>query len=547
MSDETQTKNSGDGSFGPEGTRKVPPMPAPSFASQDFSGHTLGGYQLVRKIAEGGMGVVYEAIQTRLDRKVALKVLTEQLGGRSEFLQRFEREAKAAAALSHPSMVQVFDYGEAEGRHYIIMEYIEGENLAAYVERQGKLSVEDALGVIEQAAQALKAASDKSIIHRDIKPSNLLLTMDGRVKVADLGLAKILSEESELTLSSVGIGSPHFIAPEQADDSRRADHRADIYSLGVTLLYLLTGKHAYDGASPISIVLAHANKPLPSGAELGTALPNEVEELIHRMAAKDPNDRYQDYQSLILDLQRVKTGLSPAATVGKSSARKSQMVLLLAAVAGIAAIAAIVVFTSKSKPATPANTSPPVTAVSAEVSSEAQSAKSRPDPHRPEFVNGQRHPPEGEFQQGEGRGRGGGPGPLGPPAGREFYDVPVGAPREMLAFADDYAKQHPQNFEEILDGYRQVEERAAGGPIGAVVAERMRTWSAQKNETLTKEITTRETKMKELIKAGKLQEAYSVWRDFPSNLRSWEIDEQIRKIVKDNFPSDFHPEGSPPH
>ncbi|MDB6024724.1 MAG: hypothetical protein JWM68_947, partial [Verrucomicrobiales bacterium] len=297
MSDETRTNISNTGGTDPERTEKLPPIPLGSTQEQDLSGNSLAGYRLVRKIAMGGMGVVYEAIQTKLDRKVALKVLTEQLGSRPEFLQRFEREAKAAAALSHPNMVQVFDYGEVEGRHYIIMEYIEGLNLSAYIDEHGKLSVDHALDLVEQAAQALKAAAEKSIIHRDIKPSNLLLTADGRVKVADLGLAKILTQDSELTLSNVSIGSPHFLAPEQADDSRSADHRADIYSLGVTLLFLLTGKHAYDGNSPISIVLSHTNKPLPTGAELGTELPEEIEDLVHKMAAKDPNDRYQDYQS----------------------------------------------------------------------------------------------------------------------------------------------------------------------------------------------------------------------------------------------------------
>ncbi|HXE43131.1 MAG TPA: serine/threonine-protein kinase, partial [Candidatus Baltobacteraceae bacterium] len=146
-------------------TQKLPPLDVPLVAppgANDLSGTTFGGYKLVRKIATGGMGVIYEAIQTKLDRKVALKILTEPLATRPEFFQRFEREAKAAAALNHPNVVQVHDFGEANGRHFIIMEFVEGQNLSAYVAIRGKLPVDEALNIIEQAAQALKAAAEKS-------------------------------------------------------------------------------------------------------------------------------------------------------------------------------------------------------------------------------------------------------------------------------------------------------------------------------------------------------------------------------------------------
>ena len=263
MNDETQTNP-----FPPDKLFVAPP------GHNDISGTTLGNYKLIRKIAQGGMGVIYEATQINLDRKVALKILTAELATRPEFLQRFEREAKSAASLNHPGIVAVNECGEADGRRYIIMEIVDGEHLSEYIAKRGKIPVENALAIVEQAAQALKAATEKSIIHRDIKPSNLMLTRDGRVKIADMGLAKILTENSELTMSSISIGSPHFIAPEQAGDSKNADHRVDIYSLGVTLLYLVTGKHAFDGDSPISVVLAHAMKPLPTGARIcgtGTA------------------------------------------------------------------------------------------------------------------------------------------------------------------------------------------------------------------------------------------------------------------------------------
>jgi serine/threonine-protein kinase len=144
------------------------PAPSSSAPSKDFSGTTLGGYQLVRKIAEGGMGVVYEAIQLNLSRKVALKILNEELAARSEFVQRFEREAKAAAALNHPNIVQVHDFGKTQGWCYLIMEYVDGQDLSDYAEVNGKLSILAALDIVEQAAHALKVAGEKSIIHRDI-------------------------------------------------------------------------------------------------------------------------------------------------------------------------------------------------------------------------------------------------------------------------------------------------------------------------------------------------------------------------------------------
>src|SRR5581483_807691 len=153
---------------------------------------------------------------------------------------------------------------------------------------------------------------EKSIVHRDIKPSNLMLTKSGVVKVADLGLARVITQESDLTMSNI-VGSPHFIAPEQAADSRTVDHRVDIYSLGLTLYFLVTGKYPYDGNSPISIVLAHSQKPLPNPAEFGIELPDEVMQLIQRMSAKEPEDRYQDYDSLLADLRRVKAGHAPVA------------------------------------------------------------------------------------------------------------------------------------------------------------------------------------------------------------------------------------------
>ena len=400
---------------------KLPPLDQPLVPPPGINnlvGTTFGGYRIVKKIAQGGMGVIYEAIQTRLDRKVALKILTEPLAGRPEFFQRFEREAKAAAALNHPNVVQVHDFGEAEGRHFIIMEFVEGQNLSNYVAVRGPLPVSEAIELIQQAAGALKAAAEKSIVHRDIKPSNLMLTNSGVVKVADLGLARVITQESDLTMSNI-VGSPHFIAPEQAADSRTVDHRVDIYSLGLTLYFLLTGKYPYDGNSPISIVLAHSQKPLPNPADFGVDVPDEVMQLIHRMSAKDPDQRYQDYDSLLTDLRAVKAGHAPVAPPPRpatppsptpfaepnptpTSARladptsvssRKELIIAVAVLAGVIVFAAvcIVLVLSKKSPATVANNRVPY----------SQPTPSGPGPEPSGPPQGQMQPPP--QQQGNGQ------------------------------------------------------------------------------------------------------------------------------------------------
>ncbi len=256
-------------------------------------GTTLGGdFKLVRSIAKGGMGEVYEAVQVSLDRTVALKILDGNLANNESFIQRFEREAKSAAALNHPSIVQVYQFGKDNDLHFLVMEYVDGRDLSKLVSNlpDRRFPRKDAIRIVRDVALALREAHSMGVIHRDIKPANILVDPKGRVKVSDLGLAKKVDDDVELTQTGVGIGSPHFIAPEQADDARHADHRADIYSLGITLLFLLTGRRPYDGTSAFSVVLAHANKKLPTCTELGLALSpdDQVELVIQKMATRIP-------------------------------------------------------------------------------------------------------------------------------------------------------------------------------------------------------------------------------------------------------------------
>ncbi|HEY3762795.1 MAG TPA: serine/threonine-protein kinase [Verrucomicrobiae bacterium] len=547
-------------------TNPFPPdklfVPPPGY--NDISGQSLGGYRLVKKIAQGGMGVIYEAIQVKLSRKVALKVLSEQLASRPEFLQRFEREAKAAAALNHPNIVQVHDFGEADGRHYIIMEFIEGDNLSNYVTKHGKIPVENALAIIEQAALALKAASEKSIVHRDIKPSNLMVTRDGRVKVADMGLAKILTEDSELTMSSVSIGSPHFIAPEQASSSKNADHRVDIYSLGVTLLYLVTGKYAYDGDSPISIVLAHATKPLPSGAELGTDLPQEIEALIRRMAAKNPDQRYQNYDELLADLQLVKQGYLPmAAPVYSEATRGRSKSILVAAVAIIAvailAVAAVVVTKILKQPAQSVATHSPGAASTPSTPPVTASPQNQPPPQQPpDNMGGQPPMAQGQMpdQQGQ-QGFGGNnndmprfPLPMGPPPQMSRANlIPDGSLDTMLATADDYAKQNQTDYLGIIARYQIVLQKAnqlimqriVDTAQAQVIQTRLQTWQAAQNSAATLAISQFTTKMQQAMANAGPMAGFNAWKTFPSNLRSRETDQQIIKVLKQLLPPGFQP------
>ena len=269
----------------------------------------LGGYELQGRIGEGGMGVVYEAIQTNLGRKVALKVLSHKFSGDEVFLGRFQREARSAAALNHPNVVQVFDIGQEGVCHFFSMEFVEGETVLDRMKREEKIPLNEALQIVECVAEALSDASKDSIIHRDIKPENIMLSTKGRIKLADLGLAKNVEEEDQsMTQTGTSLGTPYYMSPEQARDAASVDHRSDIYSLGITFLHMLTGKRPFFGKTAYAIILAHNEERLPTGSDLGTYLPPEVDTLIQKMAAKRADDRFQTYGELLSEIKRLNPG-----------------------------------------------------------------------------------------------------------------------------------------------------------------------------------------------------------------------------------------------
>src|SRR6185437_12647070 len=292
-------------------TREMrPAMPAaPELPSR------ISEYAVQGAIGRGGMGAVYRAVHTRLDKVVAIKVLSSQRLGDAVAVARFERETRAIGKLSHPHIVAATDAGEVAGAPFLVMEFVDGIDLAQLVKRQGPLSVADACEIVRQAALGLQYAHSHGLVHRDVKPSNLLLTSapdqaaGGLVKVADLGLALLHepdagagpnAETSGTTSANLVIGSLDYMAPEQADDAHQVDQRADLYSLGCTLYEFLAGKPPFASPSQTRLqkLKAHADAPAPSLAGACPKLPVGLESLVRKLLAKNPADRFASAASL---------------------------------------------------------------------------------------------------------------------------------------------------------------------------------------------------------------------------------------------------------
>jgi hypothetical protein len=264
----------------------------------------IGHYTIVSELGRGGMGVVYKAHEESLNRFVAIKVLGEHLCTDPTFVARFVREAQAAAALSHPNIIQIFFIGEDEGRHFFVMEYVSGKSLLAMVREEGRIDNPRAAQFMLQAANGLAVAHDKGFLHRDIKPANLMVDERGLLKIADFGLALPQDAATRLTATGMLMGTPGYLSPEQCR-GEAVDRRTDIYSLGVTFFELLSGHTPFHADSPLALLRKILEEEPPDIASLSEAVDPETRRIVHRMIAKDPAQRYQDCQELAADLERL--------------------------------------------------------------------------------------------------------------------------------------------------------------------------------------------------------------------------------------------------
>ncbi len=294
---------------------KLTPYQAQRILNNEIEHLLIDDYEVLDQIGEGGMGAVLKARHRRMRREVALKIINQKALQSPEALNRFQQEVLAAGQLSHPNIVTAFDAREKDGLHYFVMEYVQGQDLASLVSERGRVSVDEALDYVLQAAEGLRYAHSRQIIHRDIKPANLLLSHEGQIKILDMGLAT-LGESAEgdgtqferLTQSGQIMGTVDYMAPEQALDTREADARSDIYALGCTLYRLITGKRMYEADTMMKTVMAHANNPIPSLAAEQPAVSEQLEEVFQRMVAKAPENRQQSMNEVIEQLTACRRG-----------------------------------------------------------------------------------------------------------------------------------------------------------------------------------------------------------------------------------------------
>jgi serine/threonine-protein kinase len=283
----------------------------------DLSGRQIGNFRFLRRLGKGAMAEVYLAEQWQLKRWVAVKVLKPELAGDGTYLRRFELEAQAAAKLVHANIVQIHEVGEADGLHYIVQEYVQGQNLRDWLARNGPPLLQPALSIMRQIAAALSKAAEQGVVHRDIKPENIMITSAGEVKVADFGLARVLSENgaaaTALTQIGITMGTPLYMSPEQVE-GRPLDHRSDLYSFGVLCYHLLTSKPPFTGDTALAVAVQHVKNQPTALETLRPDLPPALCRVVHQMLAKDPDERWGSCRELLRELYRIQVEYCPQAS-----------------------------------------------------------------------------------------------------------------------------------------------------------------------------------------------------------------------------------------
>ena len=499
--------------------RSVVRVPGAREKSPDAS-KKLGQYQLIRKLGEGGMGTVYEAIQEGINRRVALKVLASRLATDPEYVERFRREVQAAGALNHPNLVTVHEVGQDRGHHFFSMEFVEGESLRDRLDREGALPSSDALFIVEKVAEALDHAwHHGQIIHRDIKPANILLTQDGQVKLADLGLAKAVEGDRSVTSTEATMGSPAYMAPEQARDAKSVDCRADIYSLGITLFEMVAGRYPYEETSVFALLLAHEEKPLPDPRAMNPEVPETVCELIRWMCAKKADGRPGSPGELLDGLMQVRAGESPLAsaapavqgeepapTTGERPVKARRTAALAGAGVVAVAVLAIVAFLTLRSGTQPLSVpeksgpqgSPTTGNISAMVPSE------RPGKE-----------PEADEQESAG-------------TKHEDMDTQAAKLESMFAYAEEYAKEHPDDFQEVITKYDKVKERAQGTVYEMKAADMVKVWQKRREDAALTEFRRLKSAADGYIRSRRFDEAQRAWEAFPGALVTEGVKEQIQ-------------------
>jgi serine/threonine protein kinase len=284
----------------------------------------FGNYVILNQVGQGGMGIVYKAMHRRMKRLVAIKIIKKQLANQ-EFIERFRREIETAARLVHPNVVAAYDADECELGDFLVMEYVEGTDFRDIVRATGPLPVDEALYVLRQSAEGLQYAHDQGIVHRDIKPANLMRDVNDVTKIADLGLARVITSDDEREgITEVGMvaGTLDYMSPEQAVDSSSVDNRADIYSLGCTFFYLLTGGPPFTGRSVLEKMLAHKETPPPRLVDLNDDVSPDVDDIFQRMMAKEADDRFSSMRELVQaidELHQAETQLGQRALCGSET------------------------------------------------------------------------------------------------------------------------------------------------------------------------------------------------------------------------------------